>query len=460
MHSPPSRAFSWPLASLVACVLVGALLPIAATFGDTPDALPVDDVTFSEGHIDVGSYNLHDNPIAYWLQDTENFGPAGTYVINSVTLQTQTPDVTPSYLSTVDVFFDGWVWNCSWYVAELDALEDWVAAGGVLIANEDHVDADDLGARFGLETTGSGASTGVVITPVVTSHPMVDGPFGAWTSLASAGTTGWFDPVPVEWTVIAENDFGRAVLLTRTWGSGHVILTTDEATFRSAIAGHKVSTGNILAHAISLVDDGKLPLVATDPGDQLASLGNAVALQIVVTEGNGSSITYTVDQLPSGLSIDPGTGLITGTADAAATTPVEVTATPLSGPAASVSFDWTVTTDVTPIPADDVVVGKVGEPLSINICANDDDGNGSATAALVGSLPDGLGLAGCVVRGTPTTAGSSATDYELSDGDGDVGTATVHVHVDPVDLAVAGGAVPAIGGALLCRWCARLGHLR
>lgn len=417
-------------------MLVGALLPIAASFTAPAGALPVDDVTFSEGHIDVGSYNMHDNPTAYWLQDTDNFGPTGTYVINSVTLQTQTPDVTPAYLSTVDVFYDGWVWNGTWDEAELDALVDWVDAGGVLIANEDHVDADDLGARFGLETTGSGASTGVVITPVATSHPMVDGPFGAWASLASAGTTGWFDPVPPEWTIIAEDDLNRAVLLTRTWGSGHVILTADEAIFRAAVAGHEVSTGNILAHAISLVDDGTLPLVANDPGDQLTGLGDAVALQIVTAEGNGSDITYAVDQLPSGLSIDADTGMITGTVDAAATTAVEVTATPLSGPMASVTFDWTVTTDVTPVAEDDVVVGKVGESLNLDICANDDDGNAPATAALVDPSPGGLTLSGCTLTGVPTASGQSAIGYELTDADGDTGSATVHVYVDPVDAPV------------------------
>jgi hypothetical protein len=417
-------------------MMVATLLPIAASFTAPAGALPVDDVTFSEGHIDVGSYNMHDNPTAYWLQDTDNFGPAGTHVINSVTLQTQTADVTPAYLSTVDVFFDGWVWNGTWDEAELDALVDWVDAGGVLIANEDHVDADDLGARFGLETTGSGASTGVAITPVATSHPMVDGPFGAWASLASAGTTGWFDPVPPEWTVIAEGDFNRAVLLTRTWGSGHVILSADEAIFRAAVAGHEVSTGNILAHAISLVDDGTLPLVATDPGDQLTNLGDAVALQIVVTEGNGPDISYAVDQLPSGLSIDADTGLITGTANAAAVTPVEVTVTPLSGPVASVTFGWTVITDVPPVPEDDVVVGKVEESLSLDICANDDDGNGPATTALVDPLPDGLLVSGCNLSGVPTAAGQSAIGYELTDADGDTGSATVHVSVDPVDAPV------------------------
>jgi hypothetical protein len=77
------------------------------------------------------------------------------------------------------------------------------------------------------------------------------------------------------------------------------------------------------------------------PGDQINTVGDAVSLQITCTDSAGLALTYSAT-LPPGLSIDPASGLITGTLTTAGTYPATVTATDTSGSTGSCSFTWTV----------------------------------------------------------------------------------------------------------------------
>nr|MBA2645451.1 fibronectin type III domain-containing protein [Pyrinomonadaceae bacterium] len=85
------------------------------------------------------------------------------------------------------------------------------------------------------------------------------------------------------------------------------------------------------------------PLV-TNPGNQTTPEGAAVSLQIQASDSEANTLAYSAANLPPGLSINPGTGLITGTLPytAAGTYPVTVTVSDgLSS--SSVNFTWTVT---------------------------------------------------------------------------------------------------------------------
>ncbi|MFD3453265.1 M4 family metallopeptidase [Streptomyces sp. NPDC058691] len=79
------------------------------------------------------------------------------------------------------------------------------------------------------------------------------------------------------------------------------------------------------------------------PGDQLSGVGQAVSLQIEATTSNvGATLEYTAGGLPDGLSLDPATGLITGTPTATGTADVVLTVTDSTGDTASTGFTWTV----------------------------------------------------------------------------------------------------------------------
>ena len=83
----------------------------------------------------------------------------------------------------------------------------------------------------------------------------------------------------------------------------------------------------------------------TNPGNQSTTVGTAVSLQIHATDSaSGQTLTYSATGLPTGLSINSSTGLISGTPSAAGTSSVTVTAKDTTGASGSASFTWTVKT--------------------------------------------------------------------------------------------------------------------
>ncbi|MYS22319.1 Beta-glucanase, GH16 family [Streptomyces sp. DvalAA-14] len=90
---------------------------------------------------------------------------------------------------------------------------------------------------------------------------------------------------------------------------------------------------------------GTSPTVTvTNPGNQTTATGTAVSTQIHATDStSGQTLTYSATGLPAGLSINPSSGLISGTPTAAGTSTVTVTAKDTAGTTGTTSFSWTVT---------------------------------------------------------------------------------------------------------------------
>jgi YVTN family beta-propeller protein len=84
------------------------------------------------------------------------------------------------------------------------------------------------------------------------------------------------------------------------------------------------------------------PPVVTSPGAQASGVGQAVTLAIAGSDPDGDVLTYTAAGLPTGLSIAPGNGVISGTPTAAGTFTTTVTATDTKAAATAVTFAWTV----------------------------------------------------------------------------------------------------------------------
>lgn len=84
-------------------------------------------------------------------------------------------------------------------------------------------------------------------------------------------------------------------------------------------------------------------VTVTNPGAQTATVGTAKSLQITATDSApGQTLTYSATGLPAGLTINPSTGLISGTPTTAQTTTSTVTATDTTGASGSATFAWTV----------------------------------------------------------------------------------------------------------------------
>ena len=80
----------------------------------------------------------------------------------------------------------------------------------------------------------------------------------------------------------------------------------------------------------------------TNPGNQVGTVGVPVSLQIHATDTDGGTLSYTASGLPAGLTIDPSTGLITGTPTTAGSPSVTVTARDATGPVGNTTFTWTI----------------------------------------------------------------------------------------------------------------------
>ena len=84
-------------------------------------------------------------------------------------------------------------------------------------------------------------------------------------------------------------------------------------------------------------------VTVTNPGNQTGTVGSPVSLQIHATDSaSGQTLTYSTTGLPAGLSINPTTGLISGTPTTAGSSNVTATATDTTGAHGSTSFTWVI----------------------------------------------------------------------------------------------------------------------
>jgi len=145
----------------------------------------------------------------------------------------------------------------------------------------------------------------------------------------------------------------------------------------------------------------------TNPGTQTSNAGTAVSLQIKASDSDaGQTLTYTAVALPAGLSINPSTGLISGTIQGkAGAYGTAVTAADLTGSSGSVTFDWVVHNTVT-VTNPGTQDSLAGTAVSLQIKASDSDSGQTLTYTATG-LPPGLSISpstGLIFGTIPTSA--------------------------------------------------------
>ena len=161
------------------------------------------------------------------------------------------------------------------------------------------------------------------------------------------------------------------------------------------------------------------PIVVTNPGTQASTDGQKnISVKILATDSQSHTLTYSATNLPTGLSINSGTGVITGQIaindDTASPYAVTVTATDASNnDKATQSFSWDVTNAVSVTsPGNQTSDGL--DTISLKIAATDSAGNKLSFAAT--GLPSGLTINAKtgVITGQISDAANSGSPYSVT----------------------------------------------
>ena len=213
------------------------------------------------------------------------------------------------------------------------------AAGGYYREDPD-VSADSAsGSAYAIEYEGGwygfwGTSAAAPLWAAYTA--LVNG------SSACHGTTvGFANPLLYQ---IAANDYANAF---NDVTSGNNDISGDNGELFPAGTGYDMATGLGTPNGAVLGQDlcaARAPtaVTVTDPGNQSNGVGDSVSLPIQASDSTGATLSYSATGLPAGLSIDPSTGMISGTTTTASTNAVTVTVTDSDHATGAASFSWSV----------------------------------------------------------------------------------------------------------------------
>ena len=168
-------------------------------------------------------------------------------------------------------------------------------------------------------------------------------------------------------------------------------------------------------------------ITVTNPGAQTNTPGTAITpLQIVATDSDTSQVlTYSATGLPTGLSINPATGLISGTPTTTTGSPfsVTVTVTDTSGASGSAAFTWTIHNVVT-VANPGAQFTPTSAPVSLTMSATDSNPSITTFTWSATGLPPGLTIntATGVITGTTSSSNGAFTAHvtatDISGGSG------------------------------------------
>jgi large repetitive protein len=214
---------------------------------------------------------------------------------------------------------------------------------------------------------------------------------------------------------------------------------TDTITYTISDGQGGTSTA-IVTVTVSPVNDA--PNAVSPIAPQNDADGSAVSVPVAgnFADPDGNVLSYSATGLPVGLSIDPATGLITGTIDRSASQPnggvyaVTVTANDGNGGIVSSTFTWTVT-NPGPAASNDVATTNEDTPVIVAVLANDSDPDGDPLTVVAANAANGTVVINPdgTITYTPSTDfnGTDTITYTISDGQGGTATATVTITVTP-----------------------------
>ena len=277
----------------------------------------------------------------------------------------------------------------------------------------------------------SNATTFSVLAPSITSLKP---------SSAGAGSA------PLSLAVIGANflagsgvSFDGTALAT-TYVSSTLLNATVPATFMASpkVASIVVTNpGGSVSPAASFTVFSTLAITSTSLPSGITGNGYSYTLT-----GTGGTLPYTwsASGLPASLSVNPASGLISGTIQTSGTYGVTVGLRDAANATATAQYQLTAGTPPVTVSANSILPsGVVGVVYTGIVYA--DGGNGSYTFSIgSGRLPDGLSLApGGAVYGTPKTPGQFPFSAVATDSTGASGSRDFSITIQAAPLSITGG---------------------
>lgn len=163
---------------------------------------------------------------------------------------------------------------------------------------------------------------------------------------------------------------------------------------------------------------GNLPPVLQAISNQQNSIGDSINLQLSANDPEGDALSFSTSGLPLGISVNPDTGLISGSHNAEFNGSITVTVSDGSL-TDSRQFNWVISDTSNQAPVLQIVgnqQGKVDDNINLQLSANDVNGDNLNFAA--SGLPAGLTLNqnNGLISGILTTVQISNVTVSVSDG--------------------------------------------
>ena len=255
------------------------------------------------------------------------------------------------------------------------------------------VSADgDPGTGYVIYWNGSGDAIG--FPPPTQGWQVVGGTSAAapaWAALiALANASGRCAGVPIGFANPALYDAAASAYSTdfNDITSGNNDMTGLNGGLYPAGAGYDMATGLGSPNGAALVQSLCTDAIAfANPGAQFSTIKKAVSLQLKAADTRGGAVTYKATGLPSGLTLDPSTGKVTGKPKRLGTSTVTVTATDAANSTTQTTFRWTIENPPTLSRVSLSSVGSSRPTLAFTVAAGRDE---PALKSISIVLPRGL----------------------------------------------------------------------
>ncbi|HEY7024449.1 MAG TPA: putative Ig domain-containing protein, partial [Candidatus Limnocylindrales bacterium] len=167
------------------------------------------------------------------------------------------------------------------------------------------------------------------------------------------------------------------------------------------------------------------PVFSTDFGDRTDAEGAPISFDADASDPDGNTLTYSATNLPSGITINSSSGVVSGTFDFSSAGTYNVTLSVSDGALSDTdTFTWTVTnTNQPPHFSTNFGDRTDTEGTAINFDANATDPDGDALTYSATNLPDGIAIDSTtgVVSGTLSATSAGTYNVTLSVSDGTLG---------------------------------------